>query len=142
MKSANSEFYVYFTRPILVYFSSKPIFPLFLWFPEKYALDPNVPYIGTSQTKIRNVCLSAILEFLLSVAYTNLEPWNIYQKYRILFKIILTQLDFFIFETVFRQITTCSDSWFESYSILSTKSVLKLQSEPRKKTLGKLHIYH
>ena len=64
---------------ILVYFSSKPMFPLFLLLPEKKVLDPNRPYISMSQTVLRHFCLSVILEFCLlsvgcnaSAAYTSL----------------------------------------------------------------------
>ena len=44
---------------------SEPMFPQFLWLSERNVLDPNEPYITTSQTKIRNVCLSVILELCL-----------------------------------------------------------------------------
>ena len=37
----------------------------FLRLPEKNVFDSNGPYIGTNQTKIRNVCLSVILAFCL-----------------------------------------------------------------------------
>ena len=43
------------------------MFPLFLQLPEKMVLDPNWPYISTFQTILRNVCLSIISEFCLSV---------------------------------------------------------------------------
>ena len=50
---------------VLVYFSSKFLFLLF-YNCRKKVLDPNGPYISTSQIEIRNVCLSVILEFCLS----------------------------------------------------------------------------
>ena len=37
---------------------SKPMFPLLFRLPDRKVLDPNGPYISTSQTKIKNVCLS------------------------------------------------------------------------------------
>ena len=49
-----------------LFFSAHNIFPLFLRLPERNVLDPNEPYIRTSQTKVRNVCLSVIFEFYLS----------------------------------------------------------------------------
>ena len=39
--------------------------PLFLRLPEGKVIDPNKPYIGTSQTKIRNVCLLVVFEFCM-----------------------------------------------------------------------------
>ena len=61
---------------ILGYFSSNPMFPLFLQ-PPKKVLDPNGPYISMSQTEIRNVSLSVRSEFCLwSVA--RLQPTPAY----------------------------------------------------------------
>ena len=63
-------------------------------FQNKNVLDPNASYISTSETKMRNVCLSVILEHCLllssslpSVARLQPTPgyvdsWNIYLKYR------------------------------------------------------------
>ena len=53
------------------------MFPLFLQLAERKVLDPNGPHISTSQTKIRNVCLSVILEFcmLLSNLTDNIDYW-------------------------------------------------------------------
>ena len=46
----------------------------FLYNFQKKVLDPNGPYIGTSQTKIRNVCLSSLVFVVCSAstAYTSL----------------------------------------------------------------------
>ena len=84
---------------VLVYFSSKPMSPLFSQLPEK-VLYTNGLYINSFQTILRNVCLSAILEFcLLSLARLQPTPayveiWNICWKYHILSKIILTWPNF------------------------------------------------
>ena len=50
---------------------SKPMFLLFLRHPKRKILDPNGPYISTSQTKIKNFCLSVILEFCLSLSQSH-----------------------------------------------------------------------
>ena len=42
-------------------FLCKQMFPQFLELQERKDLDPNCPYISTSQTKIRVVCLSVVL---------------------------------------------------------------------------------
>ena len=51
------------------------MFPVFLRHPERSVVDVNQPYISTSQTKIRNVCLSVISE---SVA--RLKPTSAYEE--------------------------------------------------------------
>ena len=76
--------------------------PTFFATSGKKVLDPNLPYIRTSQTKIRNVCLSIILEFCLflsvcslSTAYTSLCSGLKYLlKYCILSIIIMVWLNF------------------------------------------------
>ena len=45
---------------------SKPMYQLFFATSWKKVLDPNGPYIISSQTKLRNLCLSVISEFCLS----------------------------------------------------------------------------
>ena len=60
------------------YFLSNPMSPLLLQLPEKKVPDPSGPYISTFQTKIKNVCLSVILEFCLlsevcNIAYISLS---------------------------------------------------------------------
>ena len=54
------------TRPILGYFSSNHMSPLFLRLSETKILDPNGPYISTLQTNLRNLCLSVISELCVS----------------------------------------------------------------------------
>ena len=43
------------------------MFPLFLRLPDKKLIDPNGPHISTTQTKIRNVCLSVFFGILSAV---------------------------------------------------------------------------
>ena len=45
---------------------------------QKKVKDPNGPYISTGQTKIRNVCMSVILEFCLLLSLVRPEPTQAY----------------------------------------------------------------
>ena len=74
----------------LVYFSSKPVFPLFLRFPEK-VLDPNGPHTNTFQTIPNKKCLSVCLSI---VVYTSLCRGMKYLLKVLFSKIILTWPDF------------------------------------------------
>ena len=91
---------------ILGYFSSNPMFSLFLQLPGKKVLDPNGPYIHTF---LRNVCLSVILKFCLSsyvicsasTAYTSLcRSLKHLLKVKYIILNYLKMARFLIFETL------------------------------------------
>ena len=94
----------------MVYFSSKPMLLLFLQLPEKRVLDPNGQYISTSQTKIRTVCLSLILDFcLLSVVFSASTAYtNLCRRLKYLLKEPYIIQDYPI---------TCSDFWFSRLDV-------------------------
>ena len=94
----------------LVFFFSKPMFTLFLQLLEKRILEPNEPYIRASQTKIRNICMSVILEFCLpvvavysaSTAYTSLcRGLKYLLKIPYCIQYYLNMTRFLVFQTVF-----------------------------------------
>ena len=91
----------------LVYYSSKPMFLTIYATSGKKVLDPNGPYISTSPRKIRNVCLSVILELCLpsvcsaSTAYTNLFSGLKYLPKNLYFiPVYFNLVGFLIFETL------------------------------------------
>ena len=57
LRSESKNFKNLLELPAYLLFS-KPMFPLFLQLTERKSLDPNGSYVSTSQTKIRQICLT------------------------------------------------------------------------------------
>ena len=91
------------------------MFPLFLRLPDRKVLNSN---ISTNQTKIRNVCLSVILEFSLLSSLQRVYSLNQFMQRLVIFPIFIKSFSniagFFDFQ----------NSWFgQKHSPMSEKNI-------------------